>query len=68
MVGDGIFCGDLVVFALVMDEKEVLLTSTSELARCGEGYLLETTFLISQHSETFSWRILLRVPPSVSQH
>ena len=40
MVGGGSFCGDWGVFALVMDFKEVMLTSPSELAHCGrEGRL-----------------------------
>ena len=34
MVGGGSFCGDLGVFALVMDFKEVMLTSPPELAHC----------------------------------
>ena len=37
MVGGGSFCGDLVVFVLVMDFKEEMLTSPSELAHCGGG-------------------------------
>ena len=35
MVGGGSFCGDLGMFALVMDFKEVMLTSPPELAHCG---------------------------------
>ena len=35
MVGGGSFCGDWGVFALVMDFKEVMLTSPPELAHCG---------------------------------
>jgi hypothetical protein len=34
VVGGGSFCGDLGVFALVMDFIEVMLTSTPELAHC----------------------------------
>ena len=37
MVGGGSFCGDLGVFALVMDFREVMLTSPPELAHCGGG-------------------------------
>ena len=40
LVGGGSFCGDWVVFALVVDFKEVMLASPSELAHCGgEGGL-----------------------------
>ena len=35
MVGGGIVCGDLGVLALVLDFREVMLTSTPELAHCG---------------------------------
>ena len=38
MVGGGSFCGDWGVFALVMDFKEVMLTSPPELAHCSIGY------------------------------
>ena len=34
MVGAGSFCGDWRVFALVIDFKEVMLTSPPELAHC----------------------------------
>ena len=37
MVGGGIFYGDWCAFALVMDFKEVMLTSPLELAHCGGG-------------------------------
>ena len=37
MVGGGSFCGDWVVFVLVMDFKGVILTSPFELAHCGGG-------------------------------
>ena len=34
MVGGGIVCGDLGVLALVLDFREVMLTSALELAHC----------------------------------
>ena len=37
MVGGGIVCGDLGVLALVLDFREVMLTSPPDLAHCGGG-------------------------------
>ena len=37
MVGGGIVCGDWGVLALVLDFREVMLTSPPELAHCGGG-------------------------------
>ena len=34
LVGGGSLCGDLGVFPIVMDLKEVMLTSPTELAHC----------------------------------
>ena len=39
MVGGGSICGDWGVSALVMDFREVMLTSPTELAHCGGGGL-----------------------------
>ena len=35
--GGGSVCGDLGVLALVMDFREVMMTSPPELAHCGGG-------------------------------
>ena len=47
-----VFCGDWVVFALVMDFKEVMLTSPSELAHCGGG--VKAILTMSKYEQIFS--------------
>ena len=42
MVGGGIVCGDLGVLALVLEFREVMLTSPPELAHCGGGGSVNT--------------------------
>ena len=37
VVGDGFVCGDWGLLALVMDSREVMLTSPTELAHCERG-------------------------------
>ena len=43
VVGGGSICGDLGVLSLVMDFREVMLTSPPELAHCGGGWVCGAT-------------------------
>ena len=49
MVGDGNVCGDWGVLALLLDFREVMLTSPPELAQCaplGMSMLTDSTFFL----------------------
>ena len=68
MVGSGSFCGDWEVVALVMDFKEVRLTSPSELAHWGEGGSNHTSLIDFYHGLNVSWAMFITPPFKAVTH